>query len=96
MIKHPRITIEDVIVRKAGVDAADMDGEIVMMDIDRGKYYCFNSVGSRIWELIEKPLSVMVVIDTLLKEFDVNAEICQEEVLSFLGRVQNEELFTVL
>lgn len=96
MSKNKVVTIDDVIVKKAGLDASDMDGEVVMMDIDKGKYYCFNSVGSRVWEIIENPTSVKGIIDILLKEFNVDEKTCEEEVLRFLGMMNNEELFTVL
>ena len=95
MGKNMVILVEDVIAQKIGLDSTDMDNEIVMMDINKGKYYGFNSVGSRIWELIEKPLSVKEVISILLKEFNVDNKICEDTVLTFLNRLYNEKLITI-
>jgi hypothetical protein len=95
MMKHPQISIEDVITQKIGLDATDMDGEIVMMDLEKGKYYSFNEVGSRIWNIIEKPLVVKRIISILLDEFEVDEKACEESVLCFLDRIYNDELISV-
>lgn len=89
------INFDTVVRQKIGLDATDMDGEIVMMDIDRGKYYGFNSVGSRIWELIENPLAVRELYSVLLKEFDVDTKTCEEAVFEFLNRLTDEELISI-
>ncbi|AKA67165.1 lasso peptide biosynthesis PqqD family chaperone [Clostridium scatologenes] len=91
-----KISLETVIIQKTGLDTTNMDGEIVMMDIDRGKYYCFNEVGSRIWELIERKFSVRELIKVLLNEFEVDEKTCEDSVLIFLNRIYNEELISVV
>lgn len=96
MENNNRITIDTIVTRKQGLDATDMDGELVMMDMDKGKYYSINSVGSRIWELIEKELSVNEVTIVLLSEFDVDEEICKDTVLNFLNGLYNENLITIV
>jgi len=96
MNKKKIVLVDSVIVQKVGLDATNMDGEIVMMDIDRGKYYCFNEVGSRIWELIEKQISVGELVTMLLNEFEVDDKICEDAVLNFLNGIYKEELITVV
>lgn len=91
-----KISLETVIIQKTGLDTTNMDGEIVMMDIDRGKYYCFNEVGSRIWELIERKFLVRELIKVLLNEFEVDEKTCEDNVLIFLNRIYNEELISVV
>ena len=96
MDKNRKISLDTVVNRNKDLDATDMDGELVMMDIDKGKYYSINSVGSRIWELIENPLSVNEVISILLKEFDVDEKTCTDTVLDFLNGIHNEEIITIV
>lgn len=31
------------------IDSTDLNGEKVMMNLDKGKYFALNLVGSRIW-----------------------------------------------
>jgi len=89
------IYLDNTVIQKKGLDATDMDGEIVMMDIDRGKYYSFNEVGSRIWNIIEKPLMVKEIVPILLEEFEVDENTCEDSVLDFLGRIYNDELICI-
>ena len=89
------INLEDTITQKKGLDSTDMDGEIVLMDIERGKYYSFNEVGSRIWDIIKKPLLVKEIILILLKEFEVDEKTCRNCVFKFIGRIYNDELISI-
>lgn len=96
MEKNNIVLLDNVVVQKVGLDATNMDGEIVMMDINRGKYYCFNEVGSRVWALVEKEISVRELISTLLNEFEVDEKVCKDTVLNFLNGICKEELITVV
>lgn len=89
------ISLENIVTQKNGLDATDMDGEIVMMDIEKGKYYSFNEVGSRIWNIIEKPIMVKQIVSILLDEFEVDEKTCETSVFSFLSGIYNDELITV-
>ena len=49
--------------RRPDVISADMDGEVVMMDIMSGKYYNLGRTGGEIWSLLEeaKTLDALLV-----------------------------------
>lgn len=93
---NKNVTLEDIIVRKGELDSVDMDGEVVMMNIEKGKYYGFNSVGSRIWQLIEKPTTAKTVTYNLLQEFNVEASTCENTVLQFINDLYKEELISIV
>lgn len=95
MIDHKLIQKSSIITQKNGLDTADLDGEAVMMDMDRGKYYNFNIVGSRIWQLIEKPISIREIVDELLNEFDIDQETCEAAVMKFVDRLVDDELVKI-
>jgi len=73
-----------------------MDGEIVMMSIDNGEYYGLDRVGSRIWEIIEKPVLVNALIDTLLDEFEVGREQCEMDTFEFLNQLFEKKLLLIV
>jgi hypothetical protein len=76
--------------------AADMDGEVALMSIETGKYYCLNSTGSRIWRLIDQPRRVAEVCAMLLCEFDVEPQRCESELLGHLAQLLEEKLIEVV
>ena len=72
-----------------------MDGEKVMLSIEKGKYYNLGVLGGVIWELIESPITGDELVKQLLEQYDVDQKECEEEVLSFLNHLKDEELITV-
>lgn len=58
--------------------------ELVMMDIDKGKYFALNPVATRIWDLLENPLAIDELCTLLLEEYEVSIEQCTEEVAELL------------
>lgn len=71
---------------------SDMGGEKVVLSIENGKYYNLGVMGSHIWDLIKEPVTLSVIVDTLMKDFNVAKEICEEQVLSFLSHLLEERL----
>lgn len=89
------IGLDTNVIQASGLVAADMDGEKVMLNIEKGKYFGLNSIGSRIWELIEHPLVVREMVSALLKEYDVDEVTCQQEVLAFLRKLYVQGLVVI-
>lgn len=90
------INLKMTVQRNSEMVASKMDGEIVMMSIDNGEYYGLDPVGSRIWELIEKPTLVNALIDNLLGEFEVSREQCEEDTFAFLNQLLEKKLLLIV
>ena len=90
------ITFETVLCRSPQLIACGAGEETMMMDIDKGMYYALNPVSSRIWSLLEQPLSVQAVCEQLLTEYDVASELCKQEVKEFLGQLLDRNIVTVV
>lgn len=84
-----------IVVRTAAQVSADVDGEAVILSIDNGRYYNMNAVGTRIWEAVEQPISVAALIDLLMREFEVERQDCEAEVLAFLGELHADRLVQI-
>lgn len=89
------ITTKSTIRRNEEIDQAEIDREIVMMSIDTGEYYGLNSVASRIWEIIEKPLRTGDICDRLVREYQVTDEVCQKDVIDFLNHMAKSNIIFV-
>lgn len=61
-----------------------VDGDLVLLDIQRGKYFAINQVGCSIWNMISNPTNIDDLVTRLLLEYDVPAEICRKETATFL------------
>ena len=94
-MKKKEITTETVISQIEEIVDSDIDGETVMMSIENGEYYGLDDIGSRIWELIARPIKVSDLIDTLLERFDVDRETCEIDVLKFLNELNEDRILEV-
>ena len=76
--------------------SAEVGGELVALDVNRGVCYGLNHVGTRIWQLLETPRFVREIVDTLLSEYEVAPEACAEQTLNLLRDLLAAELVVVL
>lgn len=89
------ISNDSIIERKEGLVQAEIDGETVMMSIDSGEYYGLDPIASRIWAIVETPLSVQALNEQLLSEYEVSEEQCQSDVLKFLSDMAENNVITL-
>ena len=81
-----------LISRSSGFVQSAIDGEIVALNIETGTCYGLNSVGSRIWSLLEKPISVSSICATLMAEYQVEPEVCERDVVDLIEHLLDEGL----
>lgn len=51
---------------------AEMDGDLVMMDVNVGTYFAINPVGGHIWTQLETPQSLQSLVDSVQASFASN------------------------
>jgi hypothetical protein len=90
------INQETKIIQNQRIVSSELDGEIVMMSVEKGRYYRFDSVGSTIWSMIKNEIQVVDVVKNLIEIYDVNQDKCLQEVVEFLDKLQKDELVYVL
>jgi hypothetical protein len=94
-MKKQNISMDSVVYQIEDIVASDIDDEKVMMSVEKGEYFGLDPIGSRVWELIEKPVKVTGLIDALLLLYDVDREICERDVLAFLEELQKDGILQV-
>lgn len=79
----------------AGVVAADMNGETVMMDIDKGVYFALAGTGNQIWTALKSPATLDEIIEHIRQEYDVTDEDdVDQTVTEFLANLLDKGLVT--
>lgn len=87
---------DSIISQSNDFDITDLDGEKVIMNLEKGKYFSLNEMGSIIWEIINKETSVKKIIKLLITEYDVEESICEECVFEYLNNLDNINLIKVI
>jgi len=96
VLKNQSLSLSSVIKRRPEVIEADINGEIVAMNIETGNCYALNSVGSQIWNFLDDPVQISGVCSRLNDEYDVEPEVCERQVVELLEELHAEELIEVL
>lgn len=87
---------DTIIQRNPDLLYNEIDREVVMLSIENSEYYGMDQVGSRIWEILEKPVSLKQLISSLTEEYEVNDQQCAEDIQNFLqGLVRKNLILTV-
>lgn len=91
-VPHDRMTerqqdSKEVYIRNSLTISGRLNDELVMMDIDKGNYFSLNPVATRIWDLLEKSMSINNLCGQLTEEYDVDSEQCQSDVKEYLDEM---------
>lgn len=82
------IDLSSVVSRDEQQISALLDGQVVLLSVKNGEYYCMNDIGSRIWALLERPTAVRSLVERLVGEYEVEPDVCLGEVMIFLNQLQ--------
>jgi hypothetical protein len=74
-------------IRNSKTISGRLHDELVMMDIDQGKYFSLNPVATRIWDLLEKYPGVDELCRQLMEEYEVDFSQCTKEVVEYLNEM---------
>ena len=75
--------------------SSDLGGEVVILNMKTGIYHGLNEVGAKIWDLIEQPKTVKEIHNLLVEEYEVEPEVCKNDLLSLLKSLQAVGLIEV-
>jgi hypothetical protein len=81
------ITDATVISRSPSVLTAEVDGEIVMMSIEQGRYFGLDDIGCDIWRRIEPPCSFAKLIEGLAADYEADRATIRTGVQNLLGHM---------
>lgn len=78
---HDRMT---TYTRNSKTISGRLHDELVMMDLDQGKYFSLNLVATRIWDLLESPSGIDQLCGVLSVEYEVDPDQCRRETEELL------------
>ena len=89
---RPAIVDATIISRSPSVLTAEVDGEVVMMSIEQGRYFGLDDIGSDIWRRIEPPCSFAALIDRLACDYDTDRTTIAADVQALLDRMAAQDV----
>jgi hypothetical protein len=89
------LSVHSIVVATSEQVSCPLGEESAILNLKNSMYYGMNPVGTRIWTLLKEPRSVEQLRDTLLNEYQVDAALCERDLLDLLGKMKSEGLIEV-
>ena len=88
----PAVADSTMISRSPSVLTAEVDGEVVMMSIEQGRYFGLDDIGSDIWKRLDTPCSFAELIGRLAVDYDADRAAIAADVRALLGRMAEQDV----
>jgi hypothetical protein len=71
-------------LREQGLNWREIDGEVVVLDIERSHYLNLNPTGCVLWLMLADGATELQLVEKLTEEFDVNEQTARGDVEAFI------------
>lgn len=83
---------DPMVRRRGGLIEAEIDGELIGLEAERGTCFGFNATATRIWALLETPRRLSALRDALVEEYEVEPRTCERELRALLAELEADGL----
>ncbi len=77
------------------VFAQEVDGEMVLLDMESENYFGLDEVGTAIWQAMQENESLQEVFEVLMEQYEVEAEVLQNDLSEFVDKLLESGLVKV-
>jgi hypothetical protein len=96
MSREIPITAESVVSWNESPVATEVDREVVLMNVGRGRFYGLGETGSSVWRRLGSPIRVDDLCRELMLEYHAEHEVLVRDVIALLEQMQEEGLIRVI
>lgn len=86
------IELQSVVAVRSDLLWSDVGGEVVIMEVDSGRYFNLDDIGSRIWRQIETPTDVASLCEALQQRHAAPLDKIRSDVIAFLDQMLEKSL----
>ena len=82
-----KLNVQKSVVRSKDAVSRVIDGETVLLTPENSTVHVLNDVGTKIWSLTEKPITIQSIVGEIIEEYDVSPEVLHKDVKSFINEL---------
>ena len=90
------MNLSQKIVFSDTVFAQEVDGEMVLLDMNSENYFGLDEVGTAIWQAMQEKKRLKEVYDTMLEQYAVEPEVLEKELLEFTQELSESGLLEIV
>lgn len=95
MVSGMNISSNSIVVATDSQVSSALGDETVILHFNKGAYFGLNEVGSIIWQKLQQPQTVGSIREAILREYDVDADQCEHDVINLLRQLHEQGLIEV-
>lgn len=77
-------TLPETFATNASAATAEIDGQLVALDVKAGVCFGLNAVATDIWKLLDGRRSVTDICDALIGIYEIDRETCEDQTRALL------------
>lgn len=77
------------------VFAQEVDGEMVLLDMESENYFGLDEVGTSIWQAMQEKETLQEVLEVLLEQYEVETAVLERDLSDFVGKLFESGLIEV-
>lgn len=89
---EPTFSDHTLIIRSQALVSSELEGEIILLNIESGLYYSLDGVGAYIWQLLQSPRTVAEIEQAILSRYNVEPDRCRRDMLALFQELEGEGL----
>ena len=89
MTPSSKITISPNVVSRAVGD------ETVILDLESGTYFGLDSIGARVWQMMEEGKTLSEICDVMVDEYDVSRETLEQDAVRLASELTAKRLISI-
>ena len=93
--RDPALRADSVIAATPEQLSSEVSGETVILGLRDGVYYGLDPVGTLVWRMLDRPRSVAELRDAVVREYEVEPERCEADLLALLSELARRGLVEV-
>jgi hypothetical protein len=90
-----QIERNSIVSWSAAAVATDVNGEVVLMNLERDRCYGLGATGSSVWRQLANPVLVSEVVSQLSEEYEAAPGMIEADLLRTLAELHSEGLVQV-
>lgn len=91
-LEQPPLTLGTVVSASPNQVCSRVGDDLVVLDLDSSMYYSLDPVGARIFELLQEPTRLDAIVETIVAEFEIDAQTAGADLLALVDTLVTQKL----
>jgi hypothetical protein len=74
----------------------ELEGELVLLNMETEQYYGLDEMGGKIWNLLDETHDAAIVSKTIYKLYDVSEEQANKDVFELINKLKGADLIELV